>query len=74
MRRHNHSLEQQQLLISLLQDIIGKLVQIDFDKSDEDQNRIRAHAYLKGQYTVLNQLLADEYPYPEQPNQPEGEV
>ena len=61
---HKHSPEQQALLQQLLVQFAGELVAFNFSNPEHDAQMIRAHAYKRGQYDIVQQLLADSYPDP----------
>ena len=72
MRRHNHSPEQQQVLLADIQEVGKRLLGMQFNEPERDQLIIRQHAYLKGRFDTLTQLISDEYPDPVI-QQPDGE-
>jgi len=45
---------------------------MQFNEPEKDQLIIRQHAYLKGRFDTLTQLISDEYPDPVI-QQPDGE-
>jgi hypothetical protein len=65
MQIHNHSPQQQEILQSLLHDVIQKLLSIRFEDPAIDSRMIRYHAALTGKYELLVQLVHDNYPAPE---------
>jgi hypothetical protein len=54
-----------------LQETGQRLLALKFDNPTQDQQIIRAHAYLTGKFEQLKQLFEDVYPDPEQVNDPQ---
>ena len=72
MQIHFHSPQQQEVLKSLLSDVVQKLMAIRFEDPKVDEQMIRYHAALSGKYELLFQMLTDDYPAPEPEPQPES--
>ena len=64
MKRYHHNPDQQRNLQSDCQEIIVRILQIDFDDPKVDDAMIRHHAHLRGKLVVLQGLLADDYADP----------
>lgn len=65
MIRYNLTPVQQQTLAEDIREISIKLLNINFDTPENDQQLIRHHAYLRGSFDALRTVLEDEYPDPE---------
>lgn len=61
--------EQESHLQQLAAQVGRDLLQLDFPDPAQDAQTIRRHAYLKGKFELLNELVADSFPDP----QPTGE-
>ncbi len=71
MKYFNHNPEQQNALLGLLRDSMQKVIAIDFNDPEKDQQNIRISAYQKGKIEILQAILADDFnpQEPETPNQ-----
>ena len=61
MKLFNHTPEQQAHLVDLLKTAGQKLTAFQFNDAAKDQEMIRQHAYIKGQYDLIITLLNDEF-------------
>ena len=67
MHRYHHSQEQRDNLVLDLQVVGQRLLAIAFEDPKNDEQSIRHHAYLRGKFDILKDLLEDNYPEPETP-------
>jgi len=65
MQLHNHSPEQRDVLVAKLNEVIQRMLQVEFSTPANDQQMIRHHAHLRGQYDTLLALIQDNYEAPE---------
>lgn len=65
MHRYHHNPEQQQQLLSDIQELIGRLLSIDFAAPTDDELNIRHYAYLKGRLEATKDMYKDNFPEPE---------
>lgn len=65
MRKYNHSPEQIDQLVAELQVLGQRLLAINFDSPDTDQQNIRHHAYLRGKFDATKDILEDDFEQPE---------
>lgn len=66
MQRYRHSQEQRDNLLADIQIVAQRLMAVAFDSPASDEQNIRHHAYLRGKFDLLKDLLEDNYPEPEQ--------
>lgn len=69
MKRYHHNPEQFDALQKDLTAIGQRLLAIGFENPADDQQMIRHHAYLRGKFDQLKDLLEDNYPDPTQPKE-----
>lgn len=69
MKLFNHTAEQQANLVELLKNSGQKLTGFMFNDVAKDQEMLRQHAYIKGQYDLLITLLNDDFDVPQPANQ-----
>lgn len=65
MKIFNFNEAQQTKLLEQVQAIGKQLLQITFQTPAQDHEMIRHHAYLRGQFDILTQLLDDDFAAPE---------
>jgi hypothetical protein len=68
MRRYNLNQEQQAQVIHDVQEVGKRLLGLAFEKPENDQANIRHHAYLRGKFDMLTDILNDIFPDPEPVN------
>ena len=61
MQLHNNSPEQRAVLTDMLNEVIQRLLALNFTDTKTDQEMIRHHAYLRGKYDLLVGQLQDNY-------------
>lgn len=66
MQVHNHSPEQQEVLKRLIEQKGQQLLGMRFNEPKDDDLMIRQHAYIKGQFDLLVDLMNDNYPDPKE--------
>lgn len=62
MPRYNLAPEQQQQLIVDLQDAGQRILALTFPSKETDEQVIRHHAYLRGGFDFIKQMLEDKTP------------
>lgn len=62
MQMYNLSPEQRQFCSERLAQVGQQLLAIDFSNPEQDARAIRYHAYQKGKFDMLKELLEDNFP------------
>lgn len=62
MHKYHHSNDTQVTLVAELQEVGRRILAINFQDSTKDQETIRHHAYLRGKFDAINDILTDDYP------------
>jgi hypothetical protein len=68
MRKYNLSDEQQAHLVEELRQVGNRILTITFESPDTDAQTIRHHAYLRGKFDTLKDIIDDDYPAPDLTN------
>jgi len=68
MKLCNHTPEQQQILLGILQTIGKELIGVTFSDPKDDQQIIRHAAYMRGKFDMAKELLEDDFEVPESSN------
>lgn len=58
---------QEKQLREMVQDTANKLIEINFETPEQDQEAIRRHVYLTGRLHALGEILRDEFQAPDLP-------
>lgn len=62
MQLYHLTPQQQQVCSERLTQVGQVLLNIDFSNPEQDQKAIRYHAYQKGKFDMLKELLEDNFP------------
>lgn len=65
MRKFLLNSEQKNNLLAEIQEVGRRLLDINFDKPEQDNLNIRHHAYLRGKFDAMQAIFNDDYQDPE---------